>query len=173
MPTETGTAFLVDPMGTATRALDKDDFKKVQQYLHVKHSANDETAEAIDWLLHLSIEHDANKHNGMDDHRIFNSMVGHYLLSDRERDESHGVLAGRFNDAEPRVLSESELEILENTLTAIRTKSWFADWFALQVEAIANAIHPDDRYPSPLKIASTLVLCVQEHEERMEAAREM
>jgi hypothetical protein len=76
-------------------------------------------------------------------------------------------------DAEPSSLSAGELEILEHTLAAIRSDNWFGDWVALQVDAIANANHPEDRYPSPLKIAASLVDCIREHEEKMEAAREM
>jgi hypothetical protein len=169
---ETGTAFLVDPMGHAPVALDEDDYKNIRQYLHVKHSANDKTAEAIDWLLHLSIEHDGNKHNSMDDHEILTWMVRHYM-SDSERHADRGVLAGRMKDSRPHVLSDRELTILEHTLTAIRSDNWFGDWLALQVDAIATASHPEDRYPSPLKIAATLVDCIGEYEAKMEAAREM
>ena len=63
---ETGTGFLVDPTGHEPMALDEEDYERIRQYLHVRHSANDETCEAIDWLLHLSTEH-----TGMDDEEIF------------------------------------------------------------------------------------------------------
>nr|MDP9113134.1 hypothetical protein [Acidobacteriota bacterium] len=174
MPTETGTgtAFLVDPMGAAPVALDEEDFKNIRQYLHVKHSANDETAAAIDWLLHLSIEYDGNKHKGLNDHEILKWMVTQYL-SDWERDEAHGVLAGSMKDSQPRDLSERELEILECTLATIRVGGWFPEWLRLQVSAIAGGEGiPGDRHPTPLQIAASLGLCIQEHQEEMETARQ-
>jgi len=167
MPTETR-AFLVDPNGHAPQAIDEDDFKRIRQYLDLRHSANDEMCEAVHWLLHISTTE-----KGTDDHEIFKYMVWHYL-SDSERDYyAEGVLSGRMKDAHPHVLSDRELEILEWTLKAVRTGGWFADWLERQVQTIATGSHPDDLHPAPLKIAASLVNCIQEFEEQMEAARKM
>ena len=94
-------------------------------------------------------------------------------MSDADRDHFRGVLAGRLKDAQIQTLSEQQLEILENTFTAIRAGGWFAEWLALQVGIIAKGQFPDDCYPTPLKIAASLVDCIREHEDTMKAAREV
>ena len=55
-----------------------------------------------------------------------------------------------------RFSSEDECRVLLDTLTTLRRKSWFGEWLSGQAHSIANANNPDDRFPAPLKIASTL-----------------
>lgn len=170
MPTETGTAFLVDPMGHAPEALDKHEFECVQQFLHVLRSDNEEPLRgAIEWLLHRATTDTGH----MNDTAVLEQMLFHYANGFERANQTIGVLARVFGRDGIKDLSEKETETLQHTLSALRTEGWFPEWLKLQVGIIATGTHPDDRYPAPLKVAASLGACIQEHEERMEAARDM
>jgi hypothetical protein len=105
------------------------------------------------------------------------SIIWHYTGYDAvdscPSGEVDGVLAGHHRKHSVHWITEEERKTLEQTLTAIRSDFWFANWIRLQVDAMARADHPEDRYPSPLKIAASLVDCIGAYEEKMEAAREI
>jgi len=162
MPNET--AFLVDPMGQAPEVIDVAVHKILLQYLNLPE--NSPARDAIEWLLWQ-----ASQAPGMDDKEVLSQSLWHYTNT-FDHSLAAGVLAsvraGEISD-----LTEEETKVLQDTLMAIRVGGWFPQWFALQVGAIANGEGiPGDRHPTPLQIAATLTDCVQEHEERMETARQ-
>jgi hypothetical protein len=170
---ETGTAFLVDPMGHAPQALDKDEFDQVRRLVDVLRADDQEPLrEAIEWLLRRSGDTP-----GMDDQGVLEQIVWHYA-NDRPQ-ETIGVLARVFHGPPPagikdiEDLSEAETATLQEMLIVLRTDSWFPEWLKLQVKTIATGTLPDERYPTPLTIAASLVDCIREHEEQMEAARDL
>jgi hypothetical protein len=171
MPTETGTAFLVDPMGHAPEALSEDEFKRVHHYLNiVRNDESEALASAISWLLYLAIE-SSDPRPAMDNRAIVGSLV-HHFISDLDGGESGGILSDAFGK-EIEVISDSEEEVLRRTLATVRAGGWFPDWLAIQCGIRANASQlPDDRFASPLRVAASLVDAVKEFEADLEAARE-
>jgi hypothetical protein len=162
MPDKNGTAFLVDAMGQET--LSEREQKAIRQYLDLPDGP---VCEAVEWLLwraSLSPE--------MDDQEVLLQAMWQYANAG-DHSSAVGILARIHTGRKIQDLTEEETEILQDTLTAIRAGGWFPGWLALQVDVIATATHPGDRYPSPLQIASSLTLCIEEEEEKMEAAREM
>jgi hypothetical protein len=171
MPTETGAAFLVDPMGHAPQALDKDEFEQVRRFVEVlRDDKQEQLQDAIDWLLRRSVDVPV-----MDDQAVLDHTAWHYA---NERGIV-GVLARVFHGPPPagikdiEDLSEDETATLQAMLLVLRTDSWLPEWLTLQVKTIATGTLPDERYPTPLTIAASLVDCIREHEERWQSARDM
>jgi hypothetical protein len=169
MPTETGTAFLVDPMGHEPDALDQREFELVRRLVDVLRADDQEPLQdAIEWLLRRSVP-------VMDDQAVLEQTAWHYA---NERG-TIGVLARVFHGPPPagikdiEDLSEDETATLQEMLIVLRTDSWFPEWLTLQVKTIATGTLPDERYPTPLTIAASLVDCIREHEERWQSARDM
>lgn len=169
MPSENGTAYLVDPEGQTPETLSSEEFTDVKRLLDIsRNDAQRALESAIGWLLYLSPGKEA---AAMDAEKVFGSMV-HHFLSD-VFDDSGGVLANRLGK-DIEILSDREIEILQWTLATIRKGGWFPSWLATQCATIADGTsRPEDRFPSPLKIAASLVDAINEHEAQMEAAREM
>jgi hypothetical protein len=166
MPTETGTAFLIDPNGHAPEVIDGAVHEVLLRYLNLPEGSP--ACEAVEWLLHRATETP-----GLDDKEVLGQSLWHYTNT-FDHSLAAGVLASIHGTGQVEDLTEEETEILQDTLTAIRVGGWFPRWLALQVGTIANRSGiPDDQHPTPLKIAASLVNDIQEHEEKMEAAREM
>jgi hypothetical protein len=171
MPTETGTAFLIDPMGHAPVVLDGSEFEKIKNYLDIMRNENASAlSSAISWLFYLankSTEPEAT----MDNRAIVGHMV-HHFFSDIDGGESGGILADRFG-ADIEVISGREAEVLRSTLATLRAGGWFPAWIAMQTGIRADASqHPDDRFASPLRVAGSLVDAITEFEASLETARD-
>jgi hypothetical protein len=164
---DTGTAFLADPMGHAPEALTPFEFEAVRHFLKLQRNDNEEPLrDAVSWLLSGAVDKP-----GMDDKAVFGRFLFHYA----NEVDCCGVLAQLFGSSSIEDLaSNHEAEVLQWTLTAIRAGGWFAEWLPIQVCSIAcNPTEPDSRFPSPLQIAATLTDWIKEHEDRMDAARDM
>ena len=163
MTTETGTAFLVDPMGHAPETLSQREYEAIHRYLDMPDGP---ACQAAEWLFHM-----AEKDPMMDEQAVLHLILSRYG-NDRPG-ECTGMLARIFGKSTIEDLTTRETEILQDTLTAIRVGGWFPEWLRLQVRAIAGGEGiPGDRHPTPLQIAASLTLCIQEHEEALEAARQ-
>jgi hypothetical protein len=163
MPTETGTAFLVDPMGHAPKTLSEREYETIRRYLNMPNGA---ACQAVEWLLRV-----AETEPKMNDKEVLDRSLTRY--GNERPGECTGLLARIFGESAIEDLTTRETETLQETLIAIRAGGWFAEWLALQVKIIATGNMPDDCYPAPLKIAASLGACVEEYEETMEAAREV
>jgi len=171
MSNDTGTAFLVDPMGSAPEKLSHAEYQVIRSMLDITRDKNlRTTAEVMNWMISS-----ASRQLGTD--ALLLSIIWHYVNYEAQdrcpQGEVDGVLAGHHQKHSVHWITEEERKTLEQTLAAIRCDFWFAEWLSLQVDSIASANHPDDRFPSPLKIAATLTDCIVEYEEKMETAREM
>lgn len=163
MATETETAFLVDAAGQ--KILTEREQKAIRQYLDMPDGP---AAEAVEWLLWRASITEKN----MDHGEVLAQSIWHYLNTE-DRGDAAGILGGIRTTGEIEDLSKEETEILQDTLYAIRAGGWFPEWLGLQVGAIARGEGiPGDRHPTPLQIVSSLTLCIQEHEEEMETARQ-
>ncbi len=126
------------------------------------------TCEAVEWLLRREADESAS-----DDQAVLDQMLFHYA---NERGII-GVLANVFHNQDERFreiedLDENESTTLQWALSALRTEGWFAEWLKIQLCNIAcNPNEPDSRFPTPLQVASTLTEFIKEHEDRLEAAR--
>jgi hypothetical protein len=172
MPTESGTAYIVDPMGHAPEALDEKEFEQVQRFLIVLRDDKQEPLQdAIEWLLRRSSD------TPMDDQGVIAQALWSYA-NDRPQ-ETIGVLARVFADEDARFkntedLSAEEIDALQWALAAIRAGGWFAEWLKIQLCSVAcNPTDPKYHHPTPLQIASTLTEFIREHEDRLDAAREL
>ena len=158
-------------MGHTPEQLSAAEYRNIRDMLEIARDKSLESArEIMDWTI-------SSVKRGLSSDALLLSILWHYVNYDAQdrisTAEVDGVLAGHQAKDPVHWITEDERKTLEQTLTAIRADFWFADWLALQVDAMATANHPEDRYPSPLKIAASLVLCIGEYEEKMEAAREM
>jgi hypothetical protein len=171
MPTETGTAFLVDPMGAAPEALSESEFQRLRNYIDIVR--NDEARElerAISWLFYLGIDSKIHPNPAMDRREIVGHIIHHWLSE--VDDEPGGLLSNRFG-RDIEILSDHECEILRSTLATVRAGGWFPRWLAVQCGIRADASqHPDDRFASPLRVAGSLVDDVKEFEASLETARD-
>jgi hypothetical protein len=172
MPNETGTAFLVDPMGHAPKSLTETEYHKLSFLLEICRNEHMQVAaETLDWML-TSI----NKYHATSPDEILLQVIWEFVnnhVHDRCGGyDVDGVLTGHHQSIPVHWITKPERETLANTLAAIRLESWFGEWLALQVGTIANGEgFPGDRHPTPLQIAASLVDCIREHEDTMETAR--
>jgi hypothetical protein len=164
LSTETGTAFLVDPMGHAPQSLNESEFKELRRLLTILRDEDEKPlGRAIWWLL------SGPGKPKMDDRAIFGLMVSHFITENNDNDV--GLLAKQFGATES--LSDREMEVLQWTLAAYRLGGWFAEWLRIQLCSIAcNSTDPKYHHPTPLQIASTLTEFIKEHEDRLNVARE-
>jgi hypothetical protein len=168
MPEERSAGLLVSPMGHAEQ-LSPADHANLELFRQI---LNEETglSAALTWFLHLARKPE---YRAMNDAAVVKYTVAHYMM--HNADDGAGLLITRNTDlGEGDVLSAWELEVLSHTLITLRFGGWFPGWLARQVGTIADAkdSSPDDRYPSPLKIAGTLGLDIVEWQDTLAAAKE-
>jgi hypothetical protein len=162
MPEEGTSGILVHPMGSPVEQLTHDEHETLSACLGIFREGN--TSASCDALS--AIVEIAAKLGSYPDPKedVLKAQIADFLYNrENEGEENHrGVLAGKFKDRRLVVLDEGELAILDDTVTAIRQGGWFKPWLEMQVTSIAKASHPEDRFPSPQRIAGSLVIAITE-----------
>lgn len=164
--------ILVDPMGSA-EPIDANEYAQLKTCLEMLR-ADDHDADfrhALWFMFHVFKTEQLRPTTK--DELVATQMWR--LVSDEGGDEFDAIL-GPILGRDDRMtgiirVSKSENETLQNTLTAIRIGGWFAEWLDRQVYHIATNDTPDDRHPSPLKIAGTLTAAIMEWQDEMGAAK--
>ncbi len=155
---------LVSPLGPL-ETLTEHEHKELAEFLAVSRNEDHQAlADNIEWLMHV-----AKKEGPLSENAIVSQTVYHWCTNDESTRE--GLLCDQWPKSELNTLSKREFDVLKWTLTTLRTSSWFAEWLALQVAAIADATMPADRCPSPEKIMGTLTGRLDEFHSDIEFAR--
>jgi len=162
--------ILISPTGDAV-AIDDEEHELIARLLTIQRST-DPRGDAFNQAIYNLLWSFQNKTDLVTSKEVAQSFVINFLQN-RESDgyqDTEGLLAG-FHSENWFTLNHDQLVALKNTYKVLSIGGWFADWLDDQVATIATGTMPEDRSPSPLKIAGTLNVALANWQEKVESTK--
>jgi hypothetical protein len=156
---------LIDPMGHKPVSLMDYEYTALRDHLTIRRSDEHQTLRDFIGSALFMLGKGASAEDALA------WLVGMWMAD--HCDDSDGLLMPRLGRTVTVLENEGEYQALESMLAVLRAGGWFATWLKLQCDTIAEARNPNDRYPSPLAIMSTLTEAIAEFEEQAQTVREM
>ena len=184
MPEEKASGMLISPTGSPVEPLGDYEYTELATCLRILEGTSESKRDVafIQALRHfLCLYRDSSKTLAEippDSTKGVLAGIISWWLADHESsvdywdEDFYGILyRGGGGIGTLETLKEDEQNILADTLVAIRECGWFKSWLWSQVAVIAKGKMPDDRHPSPHKVAGSLVLEIAEWQDREDSAK--